>query len=81
MHKLIVICVLTSCTVASKTEEYCERAESCNLLRGSVEECIDYIDSELDRLSDTAREELLYSVQQCLDRPSCGGFSGCIEDL
>lgn len=66
---------------ASKTEEFCERADSCNILDGSVEECVDTLDSALDDLSDHQREEVMYDVQQCLDRPSCSGFRSCVEDL
>jgi hypothetical protein len=85
MRTIIVILLagaLAGCpSSASKTEEFCERADSCNILKGSVEECVDELDTVLDDLSDAQRDELMYDVQQCLDRPSCGGFSSCVEDL
>ena len=82
MTKLIVIvCVLVGCDSASKTEEFCERADSCNILNNSVEECVEELDTALDQLSPSRREEVLYEVQRCLERPSCGGFRSCVEDL
>ena len=82
----IIICIMIAALAgcpdpASKTEELCERADSCNILNGSVEECVDELDTVLDDLSDARRDELMFDVQQCLDRPSCGGFASCVEDL
>lgn len=84
MNKLIMIALLTltGCfDSSSKTEEFCKRADSCNILSRSVEECVDELDTALDDLTDAQREELMFDVQQCLDRPSCGGFRSCVEDL
>lgn len=77
----IALFSLAACTSPSKTEEFCTRADSCNLLEGSVEECIEDLDSVLDQLPPSQRDELLYDVQSCLDRPSCDGFGGCINSL
>jgi hypothetical protein len=83
MRKAIILCfALAGCfDSASKTEEFCDRADSCNLLKGSVEECVEDLDSALEDLPRSKREELLYDVQECLDRPSCNGFATCIGDL
>ncbi len=80
-RRWIVMIALVGCDSASKTEEFCNRADSCNLLQGSVEECVDDLDTLLDDLSKSQREELLYQVQMCLDRPSCNGFATCTRDL
>ncbi|MEJ7596585.1 MAG: hypothetical protein WKG01_01640 [Kofleriaceae bacterium] len=78
---LFTLLALTACSSSSKTEEFCGRADSCNLLDGSVEECVEDLDVLLDDLAPSKRDELLFDVQECLDRPSCGGFSSCIASL
>jgi hypothetical protein len=78
---IVVIIALAGCDSASKTEEFCSRADSCNVLSGSVEECIEDLDVLLDDLPSSDREEVLYEVQKCLDRPSCSGFASCVQDL
>ena len=80
---LFIVAALTAvgCDSSSKTEEFCRRADSCNRLAGSVEECVEELDVLLDDLPPNKRDELMYDVQQCLDRPSCDGFASCIEDL
>ena len=81
MHRLIIIVMLAACDSASKTDEFCSRADSCNILQNSVEECVEDLDALLDDLPASDREEVLYEVQECLDRPSCSGFRSCVEDL
>jgi hypothetical protein len=76
-----VIFTLTACTSSSKTEEFCERADHCNTLNGSVEECVERLDKDLDKLAPTDRDELLLAVQKCLDHPSCDAFKSCINTL
>ena len=78
---IVVMIVLAGCDSASKTEEFCNRADSCNVLSGSVEECVEELDVLLDDLPASDREEVLYAVQKCLDRPSCSGFASCVKDL
>ena len=76
-----VLVTLVACDSSSKTEEFCRRADSCNILNGSVDECIEELDVLLEDLPPSQRDELMYDVQLCLDRPSCGGFSSCVDDL
>ena len=71
----------SACSSASLSEEYCERLDSCNNLRGSVSECTQDVDAILDRLSQNQRDEVEYAFEQCLERPSCDGFSACVGDL
>lgn len=78
---LVSVMVAGGCTSSSLTEEYCERADHCNALVNSVDECIDTIDTALDRLSSSQRDELKHEVRECLDHPSCTGFRDCIADL
>jgi hypothetical protein len=83
MRHLVTVLLLSlaACPSPSKTEEFCKRADTCNALVTSVDECVDDLDSYLDQLTPSQRDELLYSVQQCLDRPSCNGFKSCVESL
>lgn len=81
MRFAIILMVVVGCDEASKTEEFCNRADSCNILDNSVEECVEDLDALLDDLPASDREEVLFAVQQCLDRPSCSGFRSCVEDL
>ncbi len=76
-----VVFLAAACTSPSETEEFCDRAQTCNTLNGSVQECVDDLSTQLDQLPPSQRDELLYSVKQCLDRPSCDGFKSCINDL
>ncbi|HSN25370.1 MAG TPA: hypothetical protein VLT45_03770 [Kofleriaceae bacterium] len=77
----VLVFLASACVSSSETEEFCDRAQTCNLLKGSVQECVNDLSSQLDQLPPSQRDELLYSVKQCLDRPSCSGFSSCINDL
>lgn len=82
MRNLIfIIATLAACDSSSKTDEFCNRADHCNALKGSVEECVESLDKQLDNLTSTERDELLLSVQMCLDHPSCNAFTDCIGDL
>jgi hypothetical protein len=69
------------CASSSVTEEYCNRADSCNILARSVEECIQDSDSTLAALPQNQRDEVEFEIKQCLDRPSCDGFHACVNDL
>jgi hypothetical protein len=84
MRSILVVLGLMSlvaCDSSSKTEEFCRRADTCNILNGSVEECVEELDTALGDLPSSQRDELMYEVQQCLDRPSCNGFSSCVGEL
>ena len=78
---LFTVIALTACSSSSKTEEFCSRADSCNALVTSVDECVEDLDVLLEDLPSHEADELMYEVQECLDRPSCNGFKTCISDL
>jgi hypothetical protein len=78
---VFVLVTLVACDSSSKTEEFCKRADSCNILNGSVDECVEELDVWLADMPPSKRDEVMYDVQLCLDRPSCGGFADCVEDL
>ncbi len=78
---LIVVGLIAGCTTESPTEQFCKRADSCNLLTTSVDECTQDLDSEIAQLPQSKQQELEYDVQQCLDHPSCDGFAQCVQNL
>jgi hypothetical protein len=78
---IVIIATTTGCPSSSLTEEYCNRADSCNILKNSVEECIQDSDAALDKLPKNQRDEVEYEVKQCLDHPSCASFAACVESL
>lgn len=80
--RLVMVAVLVGgCASSSLTEEFCNRADSCNALVNSVDECIDTLDHTLDKLPSSQRDEVKYEVKMCLERPSCTGFRECISEL
>ena len=78
---IVAIATLSACSASAMTEEFCHRADSCNLLSTSVNECIEDLDTALEELPPSQRDEIEHVVQQCLDRPSCSGFASCISSL
>ena len=77
----LVVFVISGCSSSSLAQEYCTRLDSCNFLRGSVEECVEGIEKILDSLPSHRRDEVEYEFKQCLDRPSCDGFGACVSAL
>jgi hypothetical protein len=59
----------------------CERLDTCNILLGSVEECIQEADTALSMLPQNQRAEVELAVRQCLSHPSCDGLGACLADL
>ena len=80
MRTVIVTILFAAIGCSSTTERFCERLDSCNILRPgiSVDECVDTLDEALGELPDDFREEAEFELEECLDRPSCSGFSTCI---
>lgn len=63
------------------TEKYCKRLDSCNLLMGSVEECIQDDEAILNAMPKNQREEVELEIKQCLEHPSCDGFNACLDTI
>jgi hypothetical protein len=61
------------------TTELCNRADSCNSLDGSVEECIQVFDALLNPLPTNLRAESELAFKECLAHPSCDGFQECLN--
>jgi hypothetical protein len=78
---LVIVSITSACTSESPIEGFCKRAQDCNILQTSVDECIDNLDHDRDQLSSADQGELDLSVQECLDHPSCDGFATCVTNL
>jgi hypothetical protein len=74
---LFIVSILAACT-DSKMKQFCERADECNALNTSVQECVDNLESQRDQLTPSSQGELDLQVQMCLDHPSCDGFRSCV---
>lgn len=82
MRTLIVLVLsITSACTSDPVADACQRADQCNALNGSVEECTDNFTTALDRLSSSDQDEYRHAIQDCLDHPSCGGFVSCINTV
>jgi hypothetical protein len=84
-HVWIVLIVSMStagaCTSDSTSQQFCNRAQTCNLLNTSVDECTQDLQSQIAELPESQQQELNYELEQCLSHPSCDGFSQCVGDL
>jgi hypothetical protein len=75
----MILLIASSCT--STGDDFCKRADSCNFLKTSVDECAKTIDSALDDLPDAYREDAESRLQDCIERPSCSDFASCVYSL
>jgi len=66
---------------ANVTERLCNRANTCNSLSGSVDECIQKIDAVLNLLPKNLRAEYDLAIEGCLAHPSCDGYQECIDTI
>lgn len=81
MRTVIVTIIFAAIGCSSTAEKFCERADSCNILLTSLDECVDTIGEALDDVPDEFRGEVELELEECIDRPSCSGFSTCISSL
>jgi hypothetical protein len=65
----------------STTDDFCNRADSCNFLATSVDECVNTLDAVLNPLPDADREQVERQLQGCIDLPTCSEFSSCVFAL
>jgi len=82
-YSIFALILAVGCDSRSTSEEYCTRLQTCNLLipGKSVEECVQDIDTLMNQLPATQRDEVEFDVQMCLDHPACGSFAVCIQNL
>jgi hypothetical protein len=55
----------------SPAEDLCVRADECNALDGSVQECIEYFESCTGDMTPSQRADWEHGVEQCLGYNSC----------
>ena len=78
---IILLAAASGCSSPSTVEKFCDRADSCDILLTSVSECVQIFDDVLDDLPDSQRDEAEDLLEECLDHPSCTGFSSCLSSL
>ncbi len=59
----------------------CDKAQSCNALTGSLQECKDNLNKVLSNETSAARADTETSAKQCLAFQSCDNFVTCIKAL
>jgi hypothetical protein len=76
---LATLFMLAACGSASS--EYCQRKDKCNMLDGSsVDECADNVNTYLGKLSRNKRADCEITIDECLEKRSCGSFKACLAD-
>lgn len=58
-------------TPPTTVEALCERADECNILDGSVGECVENRDRCVDGLTESQRRDWERMIDDCLDLQSC----------
>ncbi len=82
MRNLIFLCIAITCACAhDPIQDACQRADECNALTGSVQECTEDFDSGLNKLPQSDQDEYRQEVTDCLDHASCSAFVTCINDV
>ncbi|MEO6772719.1 MAG: hypothetical protein ABI467_06815 [Kofleriaceae bacterium] len=71
----------TSGCTADPIADACKRADDCNALNGSVEECTENYTSALDTYPASQQDEFRHDLEDCLDHPSCSAFVACVNAL
>lgn len=77
----IILTITSGCPSSDPVSDACKRADECNALSGSVQECTDNWTSALNAYPETEQEELRHDLEACLDHPSCSAFVACVNAL
>ncbi len=77
---IFIILTVTSCT-SDPIADACKRADDCNALNGSIQECTDNYESALNQLPQSQQDEFRHEINDCLDHPSCSAFVSCVNAL
>lgn len=62
-------------------DDLCDRADECNILGTSKDECIEYMDQCTGELTPSQRAEWEHAIEDCLDHPTCGGAVDCYNQV
>ncbi len=76
---LFIVSITSAACTDSTMQQFCARADDCNYLSTSVEECTQDLESKRGMLTPSEQGEFDLQVQQCLDHPSCAGFRDCVD--
>jgi hypothetical protein len=66
-----------ACGEGDVVERLCARADECNFLNTSVTECEEFMNQCTGDLTPSQRAEWEYEIEECLERPTCGGAGDC----
>ena len=77
----IILTISSACASSDPIEDACKRADDCNALNGSVQECTENYNAALNTYPQTQQDEFRHELEQCLDHPSCGAFVACVNAL
>lgn len=66
---------------SSVAERGCERDDECNFLEPgvSVSECIEQIETLLDSLTQSQRNDFVRIVNECLEFETCAAYNACLN--
>jgi len=81
MRTVLITMLLAAVGCSSTAERFCDRADSCKILQTSVDQCVHVLENALDQVPASDREEVEHLLEECIDHPSCSGFSTCISSL
>jgi len=81
MRALLFVIAITSACASDPVADACKRADDCNALTGSIQECTENFDSALNQLPQSQQEEYRHAIDDCLTHPSCSAFVSCINAL
>jgi hypothetical protein len=81
---ILLVLGATGCPAISGSttaEDLCVRADDCNLLETSVQECIEYMDRCTDDLTPSQRSDWERQIEDCLGYDSCQLMANCYFDV
>jgi hypothetical protein len=78
---IVTITSVTSGCTSDPIADACKRADDCNALDGSVDECIENYTAALNTYPPSQQDEYRHELDACLDHPSCGAFVDCVNSL
>ena len=76
-----ILTITSACAASDPVEEACKRADDCNALNGSVQECTENYNAALNTYPQSQQDEFRHGLQDCLDHPSCSAFVACVNAL
>ena len=63
------------------SEQVCDRYDTCNLLTGSVDDCVQKLDRELGIFTPNERADVEMAFKGCLALRSCDIYDACARPI